>query len=242
MENKTLMNVELMLVEDLIMNEMASKIYSKPKNYEAIKQSIIDNDIMLPLQINEKDNMIISGNLRYSIAKELNMEYVPIIKYQLMKDEDINELLLQSNTHREKSLLDKYNEYQLINGLFSYGQGARVDLNPEKQKEKKLKTEAISILSAAEIDYFGRINSLAKKKFGVKNYEEKITQGLEKIDNGEITRNAFKLSLDETKSPQLFLSKEVATKKVLNTLSRVPGHLQEEILLDIWRNFYSMAS
>jgi hypothetical protein len=242
MEKKTLMNVELMLLEDLVMNEMASKIYSKPKNYEVMKQSIIVGGIMLPLQINEKDNMIISGNLRCSIAKELNMEYVPVIKYQLREDEDINELLLQSNTHREKSLLDKYNEYQLINGLFSYGQGARVDLNPEKQKEKKLKTEAISILSRAEIDYFCRINSLAKKKFGLENYEEKITQGLEKIDEGELTKNSFKTSLEDTKYCQLFLSKEDATKKVLKTLSMVPGHLQEEILLDIWRNFYSIAS
>jgi hypothetical protein len=250
------MNVELVLVKDLVMNEMASKIYSTPRNYELIRQSIVDNGIMQPLLINEEDNMIISGNLRYSIAKKLKMKYVPVIKYQLGEDQNINDLLILSNTQREKSLLDKYHENEYINGLFIHlGQGVRFDLNPELQKEKELKTQMRSVLSAAEIEYFARINSIAKKKYGAENYRQVIIQGLKKIDEGEITRNAFKLSLEGAKSTQkdqnkkkgktivTTLSKEMAMVEIQKILKRVPEDLHEEILLHfLSKQTYNMAS
>jgi len=238
------MNVELVLVKNLVMNEMASKIYSTPRNYELIRQSIVDNGIMQPLLINEEDNMIISGNLRYSIAKKLKMKYVPVIKYQLGEDQNINDLLILSNTQREKSLLDKYHENEYINGLFIHlGQGVRFDLNPELQKEKELKEEMRSVLSAAEIEYFARINSIAKKKHGAENYRQVIIQGLKKIDEGDITRNAFKLFLEGAKYTQkdqnkkkgktivTTLSKEMAMVEIQKILKRVAVDLHEEILL-----------
>jgi hypothetical protein len=249
------MNVELVLVKDLVMNEMASKIYSTPRNYELIRQSIIDNGIMQPLLINEEDNMIISGNLRYSIAKKLKMKYVPVIKYQLGEDQNINDLLILYNTQREKSLLDKYHENEYINGLFIHlGQGVRFDLNPELQKEKELKEKMRSVLSAAEIEYFARINSIAKKKHGEENYRKVIVQGLKKIDEGEITRNAFKLSLEGAKSTQkdqnkkkgktivTTLSKEMAMVEIQKILKRVAVDLHEEILLHFLnKQIYNMA-
>ena len=249
------MNVELVFVKDLVMNEMASKIYSTPKNYELIRQSIVDNGIMQPLLINEEDNMIISGNLRYSIAKKLNMKYVPVIKVPIGEDQNINDLLILSNTQREKSLLDKYHENEYINGLFSYGQGARVDLRPDQQKEKELKEEMRSVLSASEIDYFVRINSIAKKKYGAENYRKEIIRGLKKIDEGEITRNAFKLSLEGAKSTQkdqnkkkgktivTTLNKEMALVEIQKILNRVAEDLHEEILLHfLSKQTYDMAS
>lgn len=249
------MNVELVFVKDLVMNEMASKIYSTPKNYELIRQSIVDNGIMQPLLINEEDNMIISGNLRYSIAKKLKMKYVPVIKVQIGEDQNINDLLILSNTQREKSLLDKYHENEYINGLFSYGQGARVDLRPDQQKEKELKEEMRSVLSASEIDYFVRINSIAKKKYGAENYRKEIIRGLKKIDEGEITRNAFKLSLEGAKSTQkdqnkkkgktivTTLNKEMALVEIQKILNRVAEDLHEEILLHfLSKQTYDMAS
>lgn len=249
------MNVELVFVKDLVMNEMASKIYSTPKNYELIRQSIVDNGIMQPLLINEEDNMIISGNLRYSIAKKLKMKYVPVIKVPIGEDQNINDLLILSNTQREKSLLDKYHENEYINGLFSYGQGARVDLRPDQQKEKELKEEMRSVLSASEIDYFVRINSIAKKKYGAENYRKEIIRGLKKIDEGEITRNAFKLSLEGAKSTQkdqnkkkgktivTTLNKEMALVEIQKILNRVAEDLHEEILLHfLSKQTYDMAS
>jgi hypothetical protein len=237
------MNIELMLVEDLVMNEMGLKMYSKPRNYETMKQSISQIGIIQAIQINEEDNMIISGNLRCLIAKELNMEYVPVIKHQLGEDENINDLYVSSNVNREKSLQCKYNENEYINGQFSYGQGTRVDLSPEKQKEKDLKTKLkLTILTTGEVDYFGRIKKLAQTKYGEENYRKEIEKGLKKIDDGEITKNAFKLSLEGAKSPQLFMSKDLASKQIQKTLNKVPRHIQEEILLESLRNFYSMAS
>ena len=253
-ENK---NVEVVFawLKTLVINKKAQEIYSTPKNYELIRQSIIDNGIIQPLLVNEEDNMIISGNLRYSIAKKLNMKYVPVIKVQIGENQNINDLLILSNTQREKSLLDKYHENEYINGLFSYGQGARVDLRPDQQKEKELKEEMRSVLSASEIDYFVRINSIAKKKYGEENYRKEIIQGLKKIDEGDITRNAFKLSLEGAKSTQkdqnkkkgkpnvTTLNKEMAMVEIQKILKRVPEDLHEEILLHfLSKQAYDMAS
>jgi hypothetical protein len=254
-ENK---NVEVVFVRlnTLVMNKKAQEIYSTPKNYELIRQSIVDNGIIQPLLINEEDNMIISGNLRYSIAKKFKMNYVPVIKVQLGENQNINDLLILSNTQREKSLLDKYHENEYINGLFSFGQGARMDLRPDQQKEKELKEEMRSVLSAAEIEYFARINSIAKKKHGAENYRQVIIQGLKKIDEGDITRNAFKLSLEGAKSTQkdqnkkkgktivtTTLNKEMAMVEIQKILKRVAEDLHEEILLHfLSKQIYDMAS
>jgi len=253
-ENK-IVEVVFVRLNTLVMNKKAQEIYSTPKNYELIRQSIVDNGIMQPLLINEEDNMIISGNLRYSIAKKLKMKYVPVIKVHIGEDQNINDLLILSNTQREKSLLDKYHENEYINGLFKLGQGARVDKKPELQKEKELKEEMRSVLSSAEIEYFARINSMAKKKYGEENYRKEIIQGLKKIDEGDITRNAFKLSLEGAKSSQKdqnkekgktivsTLNKEMAMVEIEKILKRVPEDLHEEILLHfLSKQAYAMAS
>ena len=248
------MNVELMLVKDLVMNEMASKIYSKPRNYELIRRSIENRGVINPIIVNEDNNMIISGNLRYTITKDLNREFIRVIKVQLGENQDINELLLLSNLQREKSLLDKYNENEYINSLFKLRQGARIDLSQELREEKERKKQMKKILSLAEIDYFSRINNLAKKKFGEENYQEKIIEGLKNIDEGEITRNAFKLFLEGAKSTQkdqnkkkekpnvTTLNKEMAIEEIQKILKRVAVELHEEILLHFLnKQIYNMA-
>jgi ParB-like chromosome segregation protein Spo0J len=248
------MNVELMSVKDLVMNEMASKIYSKPRNYELIRRSIENRGVINPIIVNEDNNMIISGNLRYTITKDLNREFIRVIKVQLGENQDINELLLLSNLQREKSLLDKYNENEYINSLFKLRQGARIDLSQELREEKERKKQMKKILSLAEIDYFSRINNLAKKKFGEENYQEKIIEGLKNIDDGEITRNAFKLFLEGEKSTQkdqnkkkekpnvTTLNKEMAMVEIQKILKRVAVDLHEEILLHFLnKQIYNMA-
>jgi ParB-like chromosome segregation protein Spo0J len=249
------MEIELMLIEDLVINEMASKIYSIPRNYEEIRESIRRIGIINPILVNEEDNMIISGNLRYTIACSLNMEDVPVIRIQINNNQDINDLLLLSNTQRDKSLLDKYNENEYINSLFNLRQGTRTDLSQEFQEEKELKKQMKSILSAAEIDYFGRINSLAKKKFGEENYKQEVIDGLKKIDEREITRNAFKNILKKSKSTikdnnkkkgniiKIYLDKEGAIEQIEKILNKVSLDLHEEILLHfLSQQTYAMAS
>jgi hypothetical protein len=82
-----------------------------------------------------------------------------------------------------------------------------------------------------------------------------IIQGLKKIDEGDITRNAFKLSLEGAKSNQkdqnkkkgktivTTLSKEMAMVEIQKILKRVPEDLHEEILLHfLSKQIYDMAS
>jgi len=252
------MKIELMLIKNLVVNEMSSKIYSKPKNYDLIRQSIIDIGIINPIIVNKENNMIISGNLRYTIARKLkNIKHVPVIKIQLSENQNINDLLLLSNTQREKSLCDKYNENEYIDGLFNLKRGTRTDLSLELQEEKELKEKMKRILSAAEIDYFGRIKNLALDIYGEDNYKNKIIEGFNRIDNGELSKNAFKTELEEIKNRVLpktkkinksrsvltYINKEKAITEIGKILDKVPEDLHEEILLHfLSKQSYDMAS
>jgi hypothetical protein len=248
--------IETMLIKKLVVNEMASKIYSKPRNYEGIKKSIKENGIIEALYVDRSNNRIISGNLRFQIAKELKMKTVPVILVDLNENQNINDLLLLSNTQREKSLQDKYNENEYINGLFNLGQGARTDLSAKLQKDKELKIEMKSIFTNSELEYFGKINNLAKDIYGEDNYKDKIFEGLKRIDDGEITRNGYKTILQEIKKDILpinntlnksvsiptYINKEKAITEIQKILSKVPVDLHKEILRHFLNNPYAMAS
>ena len=113
------------------------------------------------------------------------------------------------------------------------------------------------ILSAAEIDYFGRIKNLALDIYGEDNYKNEIIEGFNRIDNGELTKNAFKTELEEIKNRVLpktrkinksrsvttYINKEKAITEIGKILDKVPEHLHEEILLHfLGKQTYDMAS
>jgi len=113
------------------------------------------------------------------------------------------------------------------------------------------------ILSAAEIDYFGRIKNLALDIYGEDNYKNKIIEGFNRIDNGELSKNAFKTELEEIKNRVLpktkkinksrsvltYINKEKAITEIGKILDKVPEDLHEEILLHfLSKQSYDMAS
>ena len=57
-----------------------------------------------------ENNQLISGHRRYNTIKNLNINTIDVI-YREVDDLEILELI-QSNRHREKSMVEKVNEYR----------------------------------------------------------------------------------------------------------------------------------
>jgi putative chitinase len=142
---------------------------------------------------------VISGNLRLKIALELNYSLVPVIYCEIGVIE-IMKLALSSNVHREKSLLDRYNEMKFIESYFNVTQGSRTDLNPQLLEESVLKKKLQSLIPHYIRNQVKRAKNLLKD-LKIENIEERLAQDIQRIDNGVLSLNAYvnKLELEVEK-------------------------------------------
>lgn len=173
----------------LIINKEINAIYGIPPNYEEIRENIRTYNIVQPIIVNKSTLEVISGNLRLKIALELNYSVVPVIFCEL----DLVELMkiaLSSNMHREKTLMDRYNEMNFIESFSNVTQGSRTDLNPQLMEESELKKKLLSIIPPYTLIKIKRAKKLLKD-LNIVNIEEKIVQDIQKIDNGDLSLNAY---------------------------------------------------
>jgi DNA modification methylase len=183
----------------LIINEEINAIYGTPSNYDDIRDNIKAFGIIQPIIVNKTTLEVISGNLRLKIAIELDYNLVPVIYFELGVI-DFMKLAVSSNVHREKSLMDRYNEMKFIESYFKITQGSRTDLNPQLLEESILKKKLLSL-----IPHYIR-NQVTKAKnllnyLKIENIEARLAQDFERIDNRELSLNAYvnKLELEVEK-------------------------------------------
>ncbi len=71
--------------------------------YDELRDSIMEFGIITPLIVNKSDNgyEIISGHRRWQIAKELNLDVVPVYVRELSKEEAVINFV-DCNLSREK--------------------------------------------------------------------------------------------------------------------------------------------
>jgi ParB/RepB/Spo0J family partition protein len=229
-------------------NQLGVDTYSTPQNYNEIKENIEQNDIIQPILVNEKDYRIISGNLRVKIALELGWEEVPVIFCDL-SEHDVDYFFISSNFQREKSILDKYREHQLINRLFSVVQGSRTDLSPQLKEEKQMKDQMKQDLSTYEINSFNRINKLAKQQFG-DDFQEVVEKELTNLQDRNQSLNTLVKKLEKkptTKVGQVSkytiktLSKDEAIHQIKKVLNQVTLEQRQEVLSTLLEEFYSQV-
>ena len=99
------------------------------KEYDELRDSIIDFGIITPLIVNKSDNgyEIISGHRRWQIAKELKLDVVPVYVRDFSKDEAVINFV-DCNLSREKILpSEKARAYKMKHDAIKK-QGARTDL------------------------------------------------------------------------------------------------------------------
>jgi ParB/RepB/Spo0J family partition protein len=238
--------VVLVSTSKLVLNQLGVNTYSTPQNYNEIKENIKQNDIIQPILVNPNDYRVISGNLRVQIAQELGMEKVPVIFWDLTEQE-MDIVFISTNFQREKSIMDKYREHQLINRLFSVVQGSRTDLNPQLKEEKEKKDQLKQGLTTYEINSFNRINKLAKQQFG-DDFQEVIEKELTNLQEKNQSLNTLVKKLEKqptikvgqvSKNTIKTLSKDEAIHQIKKVLNQVPLEQRQEILSTLLEELYS---
>jgi ParB/RepB/Spo0J family partition protein len=240
--------VVLVSTSKLVLNQLGVNTYSTPQNYNEIKENIKQNDIIQPILVNPNDYRVISGNLRVQIAQELGMEKVPVIFWDLTEQE-MDIVFISTNFQREKSIMDKYREHQLINRLFSVVQGSRTDLNPQLKEEKEKKDQLKQGLTTYEINSFNRINKLAKQQFG-DDFQEVVEKELTNLQEKNQSLNTLVKKLEKqptikvgqvSKNTIKTLSKDEAIHQIKKVLNQVTLEQRQEVLSTLLEEFYSQV-
>jgi len=174
---------------DLVLNQTIVDLYSTPENFVDIKSNILQFGIIQPILVNRLNMVVISGNLRLKIARELGHQTVPVIFCDL-SDDELNVIALSTNFQRKKSLLDIKHELDFIEKYFNVGQGSRTDLNPQLKEEADRKKSAMSSVPKYTVDSIRKAEKLTRQLYG-NNATEVLESELQKVDNGQGSINSL---------------------------------------------------
>ena len=113
-KNKQIGEIVRVLITDIVENPINYQIYSSKhtKEDEELEQSITLYGQLEPVLVNKENNQLISGHRRYKTLKKLGVETIDVIYKSVGVLETIE--LIQSNRHREKSIIEKVNEYRVL--------------------------------------------------------------------------------------------------------------------------------
>jgi DNA modification methylase/ParB-like chromosome segregation protein Spo0J len=174
---------------DLKEGRAASELYSTPENYHSIKENILQVGILTPLHV--IDDVVISGNLRLRIAKELNFDLVPVL-YVEQKENMSDELLAVSyGQQRQKKYSELLKEYEILEAAYPVGKGKRTDLNPELKKNIEKRNQLN--LSKDKVSKLKSIKALSKELYGVDTNE--YEQIWKEVDQEKASLNRILKSL-----------------------------------------------
>jgi site-specific DNA-methyltransferase (adenine-specific) len=199
----TLNNNQVVAVSpnDLVLNQTILDLYSTPENYNDIKSNIEQFGVIQPILVNRSNLVVVSGNLRLKIAKELGFEVVPVIFCELSEDE-LNIVALSTNKQRKKSKLDILNELDFIEKYFNVGQGTRTDLNPQLREEADRKKSALSGISKYDQDQVKKAQRLSSELFG-ESANDVLKTELAKVDKGQGSLNSLVKRLEKQANDQV---------------------------------------
>jgi len=194
---KTEVNNQVVTVNtnDLVLNQTIVDIYSTPENFVDIKSNILQFGIIQPILVNSLNMVVISGNLRLKIARELGHQTVPVIFCDL-SEEELNVIALSTNFQRKKSLLDVKHELDFIEKYFNVGQGSRTDLNPQLKEEADRKKSAMSSVPKYTVDSIRKAEKLTRQLYG-NNATEVLESELQKVDKGQGSMNSLVKRLEK---------------------------------------------
>ena len=132
--------------------------------YDELRDSVKEFGIITPLIVNKSDNgyEIISGHRRWQIAKELNLDVVPVYVREFSKEEAVINFV-DCNLNREKILpSEKARAYKMKHDAIKK-QGARTDLTSSQVGTKFRSDEKLAETmpdSRMQIQRYIRLNNL----------------------------------------------------------------------------------
>lgn len=180
---------------ELVLNQAIVDIYSTPENFDEMKSNILEFGVIQPILVNKHNMVVISGNLRLQISRELGFNEVPVIFFEL-SEEELNVIALSTNMQRKKSKLDILREMDFIEKYFKVGQGSRTDLNPQLKEEFDRKKSSLAGISKYDQDQVKKAQKLSKELFG-ENAKEVLKTELSKVDDGQGSLNSLVKRLEK---------------------------------------------
>ncbi|RLD93497.1 MAG: hypothetical protein DRJ29_08675 [Bacteroidetes bacterium] len=189
--------VIIVRIDSIHPNKKKLEMYQTPENYENIKRSIESEGIIEPLLVNENTKEIISGNLRYQVAKDLGINIVPVL-YQEIDQEEMDIKSISTNQQRKKSYTEILKEIQFFEEYYKVKKGQRTDLNQDLKKIKDTRDELLKTVSRDTFDKIKSIDKMASDLFGKgsKKYESVFNS----LDNNKTTLNGqYQTLVDMTK-------------------------------------------
>lgn len=193
-KNKEVINVS---IDSIHPNKKKLELYQTPENYESIKRNIEQEGIIEDLLVNEKTGEIISGNLRYQVAKDLGIKTVPV-KYQNVDEEEMDIMSISTNQQRKKSYSEILKEIQFFEEHYKIKKGQRTDLNQELKKIKDTRDELMKTVSRDTFDKIKSIDKMASDLYG--KGSKKYESVFKSLDNNKTTLNGqYQTLIDMTK-------------------------------------------
>lgn len=156
-------NVTIVETSTIHLNTEKDELYSVDKAYEGLKLSIEHFGIKEPLIVEMESNVIIAGNRRLKVAKELGLDTIPVI-FRKLGDKDRKIAYITHENQREKTYSQYLAEYKILQSRYPLSQGARTDLKANEAFNK----EALRVLtgiSRTTLFYLLEIERLAEKKY-----------------------------------------------------------------------------
>jgi DNA modification methylase len=178
--SQTPQNVVILATES-IKSTANTGIYSRPENYDLIKENIEIMGLITPLIVDANSNEIISGNIRHQIAIELGIQEVPVI-FQEVNEDDKKAIILSTNVFKQKSSLEILREIEYFDEYFKVKKGMRTDLVPELKELKSKRDKSLKGISKDKQNKLKAINKMAKELYGEESEEYKAIFNC--LDNG----------------------------------------------------------
>ena len=182
---KTQNRVVMVATAELKENRTTATMYKVPSNYDEIKNNIAQVGLLNPLLVT-MDLRILSGNLRFAIAMELEMETVPVVFLDVDKDK-MDLISVSSNQFREKSNFEILREIEFYEQYYSVGKGRRTDLNPQAAQVKEEKDQALERIGRYKVNALKSIKKKCIELYGEDN--TKVEEVLSSVESGKSTLN-----------------------------------------------------
>lgn len=177
--------VQFVSTDSVFPNQTKLRIYqSEPENYNSIKDSISKHGIIEPLLANAETKVLISGNLRLKIAKELGLNMIPVI-FMNVDEKEMDKKSIASNEQRLKTSLELLKEIKFYEKMYPIGQGKRTDKDPELKQVKEERDNLFSSVPRDRRFKLKKIDQLATELYGEGTPE--YHHVFNSIDNGKTT-------------------------------------------------------
>jgi site-specific DNA-methyltransferase (adenine-specific)/site-specific DNA-methyltransferase (cytosine-N4-specific) len=171
-----------------------SEIYYTPdvikEDWKDLFESMQENGLLYPIIISKK-NVIISGVRRWLVAKELGWNHIQVNTFK-GKEDDIDMLIITSNSNREKTNAEKVNEALQMLKIIGNRQGRR-NLN-ENEKGCKYKLVAKKLGAGFSKD---NVYKLAKIEEHENQNQQKEKKLIELVRMGAPINVVYKLINDD---------------------------------------------